>query len=356
MTAHTVLGDSADQVWRAAAQEVLESGQIQPSRAGLTREVRQLMLEIKNPNDRVVFARPINPAFGVAEVIWILAGANDSAFLEFWNPRMVNYVDKGQSQFHGAYGHRLGCQPRLSYRADRALRRKRQKGASSVDQVRRAEQALRVTPDSRQVVLQVWDRDLDLPDPMPRSVDVPCNVVGHLLVRRGRLEWLQVMRSTDIVWGLPYNLIQWTTLQEVVAGWLGLKLGPYVHLCSSLHAYQRHWEPLKRWTESTRPAGLPKPQSLMVEGYENWESMFSSLVDTVLDIASSKTKNGITQLVAGRDTFPPAYREWIALLGADALRRRGFAREARGLVWDAGRYWATSWLSWEGSRSRLGRG
>lgn len=47
------------------------------------------------------------------------------------------------------------------------------------------------------------------------------------------------MRSNDVHRGLPYNVVQFTTLQEVMAGWLGLEVGGYHHWSDSLHLYRR---------------------------------------------------------------------------------------------------------------------
>ena len=79
----------------------------------------------------------INVAFAIAEVVWTMTGRNDLAFLEAWNSRLPEYVGKG-SKLHGAYGYRL-----------------RHKGG--VDQLTRAYQSLHNNPNTRQVVLQIWD-------------------------------------------------------------------------------------------------------------------------------------------------------------------------------------------------------
>lgn len=58
-------------------------------------------------------------------------------------------------------------------------------------------------------------------------------------VRQGKLEWSQIMRSNDVLLGMPYNFIQFTGLQEILAGWLGLDVGSYNHYSDSLHLYSR---------------------------------------------------------------------------------------------------------------------
>ncbi len=238
----SIEGSSADSVWRQAIQILRMKGAIQESRDQVTRELLHVAFTITDPRQRLVYGRPINPAFAIAEVIWIMSGANDSNFLSFWNPRMMRFVDGDETKFHGAYGYRLGSEPELGKQLAQQLRRDVRADESRLDQIKAAYEALRHTPHSRQIVLQIWDSKHDLPDPEPRSKDVPCNIMSHLMIRDGKLEWLQVMRSNDLIWGTPYNFIQFTTIQEIMAGWLGVEVGTYTHISDSLHAYERHWD------------------------------------------------------------------------------------------------------------------
>ena len=47
------------------------------------------------------------------------------------------------------------------------------------------------------------------------------------------------MRSNDIFRGLPYNFVQFTSMQEILAGWLKINVGSYNHVSDSLHIYER---------------------------------------------------------------------------------------------------------------------
>ena len=220
---HLIEGRTADEVWREAAGRLQgRQGTLQqPSRRGDTLELLHTCLVVNHPADRWVLNRrpAINPAFALAEVIWILSGRDDSGFLNFWNPILPAFAGRGPL-YYGAYGHRLRF--RLG-----------------IDQIRYAYETLRAKPDSRQVVLQIWDAASDLPieGGEPRSDDIPCNLCSILKVRGGRLEWVQVMRSNDLKRGWPHNVVQFTTLQEMMAGWLGVAPGTYTHFSDSLHVY-----------------------------------------------------------------------------------------------------------------------
>lgn len=322
---HNYSGNSCDEVYRQAATGLLDRGSEQESRTELTKELVHVTFSVENPRKRLVFARPINPAFALVEVLWIMAGRRDVAYLEFWNPRMRDWAD--EDGHLSGYGHRL-------------------RRHFDVDQLKRAVEALQTYNQSRQIVLQIWDSHQDLPDPDPRSPDVPCNVMSHLMLRDGDLEWLQIMRSNDLIWGTPYNFVQFTMLQEILAGWIGCDLGSYNHVSSSLHAYQRHWEHLRQI-----PQTEPSPNHEMMDcrlSMEEWEELEDELYEIPPRLAEMTTKN-IPTLLDEYAHFPEPQQEWVALLVAEALRRNGRTEESRTYIDRAGNYWSQSWKLWANS-------
>lgn len=304
---HVFKGQTANELWHEIAAAITQEDESelvcqQPSRAGSTREILHAALSIAEPRQRWISARqpPLNPAFAIAEIIWILTGRNDAAFLKYFNRQLAEYCGPGDS-YHGAYGHRL-------------------RHHLGVDQLHLAYQTLKAKPDSRQVVLQIWDSTADLPQQNgdARSTDIPCNVVSLLKVRSGTLEWTQVMRSNDIFRGLPYNLVQWTTLQEIMAGWLNLELGSYNQLSDSLHIYDDslahiHDDSSKEYLQNTDELGLPYEESQRV--FAELEAIVDELVKE--DLPSTDLVN----FVMSADV-PQAYKNWLCLLCAESARRR----------------------------------
>jgi thymidylate synthase len=346
---------TADEAWRQAARRLQDQTGVQTGRDQPTRELLHVVFALEHPRQRLVFARPFNPALAVAEVIWMLSGGNASDFVTFWNPGMRRYVDGAIDArvLHGAYGHRLGSRPRLSDTAEQALRVATGRELP-IDQLRAAYEALRHSPDSRQVVLQIWDSRRDLPYPAPRSADVPCNLLSHLMVRNGRLEWLQVMRSNDLIWGTPLNFVQFTCLQEIMAGWLGVDVGNYVHVSDSLHVYERHWTELDELVLDQNPSRIPPTNygDLRIVGYSAWEEVWRRVADAAVQVARAVEPPKVVAILDQADDLPVGYREWIALLAAESLRRRGYGEAAVGLIDRAGGYWGTSWLSWFARKQR----
>lgn len=272
-----------------------------------TREILHVAFSIANPIERWTQSRrpAINPAFALAEVVWILNGHSDAGFPNYWNSQLAKFAGECNT-YHGAYGRRL-------------------RGHFGVDQLRRAALALRANPNGRQIVLQIWDPRVDLPneDGSPMDSDIPCNVTSLLKVRDGKLDWVQVMRSNDLFLGLPYNLIQFTTLQEVLAGWIGVQVGEYHHISDSLHIYEDHLPHVRAALDSGRVETPANSASVSL----GMEASINAL--QTLDVAArelTRTSLDRTRLWALiKDLRVPGdFANWFLILAAEAARRRGW--------------------------------
>ncbi len=304
-------GATADDVWQQVAQAVRQSDGVaaQNGRGGSTREILHAAISIEDPRQRWVVSRwpALNPALALAEVVWIMTGRSDLAFLEFWSKEYRKFAGDGP-ELHGAYG----------YRIRRHL---------SIDQLDRAYRVLLSNPDSRQAVLQIWDSEVDMPNPdgTPVNDDIPCNVVALPKVRDGKLEWLQVIRSNDVFRGLPYNLVQFTSLQEILAGWLNIECGTYNQVSDSLHVYERNAksvlasEPQPDVALNADSLALPKDESERL--FKELEGRIEPLMDPDLGPAELKR-------LASWESAPQAYQNIMTVLAAEAFRRKGDADSA----------------------------
>jgi thymidylate synthase len=310
-------GETADDLWRKVSRALVSGqGRTQEGRRSKTLEVLHALLCLHDPRQRWVLSRvpAMNPAFALAEVVWLLNGHRDARFLNYWNRRLPEFAGRS-AIYHGAYGYRL-------------------RAHFGIDQIERAAEALHANPDGRQVVLEIWDpgSDLPYPDGSPRDADIPCNVCALLKVREGKLEWLQVTRSNDLFLGLPHNLVQFTTLQEVLAGWIGVGVGEYHQISDSLHIYH---EDLKNIEQS-----LVEPAS--TEAYVNNDSVALSATESgpLLRELDSRARAMTEDKLAPADlswlvtsfTAPVGLRNWLIVLGAEAARRRRWPDAASELI------------------------
>jgi thymidylate synthase len=333
---------SADSLWSAAAalfagssvgpHLLAEAPREQPSRAGPTRELLHVSFLLTDPRQRWVFSREpaLNPAFALAEALWILEGRNDAAFLNAWNARLPEYCGYGDT-YHGAYGFRI-------------------RRAFGFDQLLRVHDVLRADPASRQAVLLLWDPRQDMPgaDGTPKNQDIPCNIASFVRIRDGRLEWTQVMRSNDLFLGLPHNIVQFTILQEVLAGWLGVEVGAYFHLSDSLHVYQRdlpHFEHVGDQQFATNPdnLSLSKAESQVVLG---------DLSSRANRLAADDLQRTDLRALTTNSELPRAYMNILLVFAAEAARRHGWSMEAEAFARDISNP-ALS-LLWSRWRQRVG--
>lgn len=227
----------------------------------------------RDPRRRVLFdpLRDANPFFHLFESLWILAGRRDVRFLSWFNSRIANYSDDGDT-FHAAYGYRL----------------RKQWG---FDQIEAACKILRENPQSRQAVLQIWNPLLDLG---VDSKDLPCNDMVMLRVRESVLSFhpskreLDITvcnRSNDAIWGAyGANAVQFSMLQEYMAWHLNVGVGKYVQMSHNLHVYTEnpYWQQWKE-TPGGRGTHVRKAEyDRIAQGGKTFMAVTSPLVDPVL--------------------------------------------------------------------------
>lgn len=308
----TFSGKSADNVWCQAISLLMkdEHCSLQQSRLGAMREILHANFYIENPRERWVISRKpaINPAFAIAEVFWILAGSNEASFVNFWNPALPKYAGK-TSEYYGAYGYRL-------------------KKQFCFDQIELAYNVLRKNSNTRQVVLQIWDPETDFPnqDGSPRSEDIPCNICSLLKVRNGKLDWVQIMRSNDLYRGTPYNFVQFTTLQEIIAGWLGVEVGLYLQVSDSLHLYVTDLREINKATSLASITASSNSDDLRLPK-DDWEKVFAEIYNFMKLMSNPNMAISEFRKIISSRTIPTCYANLLYVVAADCARRHGWFDE-----------------------------
>jgi thymidylate synthase len=126
------------------------------------------------------------------------------------------------------------------------------------------------------------------------------------------------MRSNDVYRGLPYNIVQFTTLQEVMAGWLGLELGEYNQISNSLHVYERDLERVK--SISPTPSAV-NSDSLMFSKKES-DEYFHDLSDKIEAIIGERISTDTLLTTVRQSRLPGPFRNMLCVLCAEGARRR----------------------------------
>lgn len=247
---YSIKATNVNEAFPLGIQLLNDRGVPQSSQHGDTLEMPEpVSVCYLNPRERILFDkdRASNPFLNLFEALWIIAGRNDAEFLQHLVPRMKNYSDDGVT-YYGAYGYRMQEYGQMEAAIDR----------------------LRNNPDDRQVVLtirQPWDMTYT-------GKDQPCNLLVSCKIRNGKLNIHVFNRSNDFIWGMTgTNVVQFSMLQEYLAGRIGVPVGTYHQTTDSMHVYVNdQWEALKH----KRPGGQlclyqlgqVKPYDMM-EGCEN---------------------------------------------------------------------------------------
>lgn len=300
----TITGASANELFLGACAAIHAQGSSASPRGLATREALGAHLVLTDPRNRLVDLPPgrvLNPAFAVAEAIWILSGSDDP-WIFAYNRNLSQYADHGVLQ--GAYGPRLR---RWHGRVDQ------------LDQVRRL---LLTDPDSRQAVIQLFDPERD----RRGFRDVPCTLGYRFFLREGRLHMHTTMRSQDVWLGLPYDLFAATLLHELLAGWLGTELGEYRHTVDSLHLYMRDGDAAPALPQEL-PA--PAPMTALSASWDGFDDLLTCVLLDQLPEDADEPWNTFAAVMA-------SYRAWGHGQFADARCR---AEQAPGTLGRALERW-----------------
>lgn len=159
--------------------------------------------------------RNANPFFHFMEAMWMLAGRRDVEFLSHFNNNIAQYSDDG-TVFNAAYGYRL----------------RRHFG---FDQLQKAANRLVEEPNTRQLVLQIWDT-VDL---YKQTKDKACNTQIMLQLNEGHLDMTVHNRSNDAVWGniTGANPVHFAYFLQYLSEQAFVKMGTLRFLTINLHMY-----------------------------------------------------------------------------------------------------------------------
>jgi thymidylate synthase len=267
----TITGTNVNEVYPIGIQLLKDLGVRQESQHGTTLEMPEpVSVQYLNPRERILFdeQRDSNPFLNFFEALWIIAGRNDVAFLQNLVGRMASFSDDGKT-YYGAYGSRIrgNDNPTMWY-----------------DQMECAISRLKKNLNDRQVVLTIRRPN----DIAYTGKDQPCNLLVSLKIRQGKLNIHVFNRSNDFIWGLTgTNVVQFSMLQEYLAGRIGVPVGVYHQTTDSMHVYVNpQWEKLK----GTKPNGMMCPYALgdtkpfgMMQMADAWDDdlkMFFQAFDT----------------------------------------------------------------------------
>ncbi len=130
------------------------------------------------------------------------------------------------------------------------------------DQIEDLVRLLETDPSSRHGVVVAWDPATDGLASGVKRKNVPCPVMFIVNIIGGRLNLHNIVRSNDVMLGLPTDVAGFCLLQHILAARLGVRPGKYTHSISHAHIYDIHFaaaEELRARTPDHPPISLHVP-------------------------------------------------------------------------------------------------
>jgi thymidylate synthase len=208
-------GDNTPGLYTRILEKILTEGIEVGPRGMKTKELSPVCMEVTNPRRRL-FGHPHRkevPIFTYIEGLWILMKEASVDRLIHYVPAMANFTHENTKFLDGAYGPAIGNQLEEVYNR------------------------LKADPDTRQAIVIINQPSIHkLP-----TKDYPCTLSFQFLLRNNKLDMIATMRSQDAWLGLVYDTGEFQWFQSILAGWLGVEVGRYIHIDGSLHLYERDW-------------------------------------------------------------------------------------------------------------------
>jgi len=157
----------------------------------------------------------------IHELLWFVSGETNIRYLQENGVRIWNEWADEDGELGPVYG--------------KQWRRWEGNDGEVIDQLQRAVDLLRTTPESRRIVVSAWNAG-ELED----MALMPCHALFQFHVSNGELSCQLYQRSADVFLGVPFNISCYSLLTCMVAQVTGLKLGEFIHTIGDAHLYRNH--------------------------------------------------------------------------------------------------------------------
>lgn len=200
-----------------------------------TNEIENVMVVITDPLSNMFecSARAFPKHYLAGEMLWYFAGRNDLDFISryssFWND-----ISNADGTCNSAYGSLL-------------FTRRNNYGISDWQWAR---EALKRDRDTRQAILRFNGPEHSYEG----NKDFVCTLTGIFTIRDSKLDFTVTMRSSDVYFGLTFDIPFFTLLQQqmrihLLKYYPELKIGKFTYFGKSVHMYERNFETCKNMLE-----------------------------------------------------------------------------------------------------------
>ena len=210
----------------------------------------------------VVGARRILPHVAAAELAWTLSGTQNTAFIKEYSKMWSKFEDE-PGKVIPAYGYRW-------------------RHHFGRDQLQCAITALRKDRSNRQIWVTAWDASQDGLTNIGYYKNVPCPLGFMLNTIGDKLNMTVIIRSSDTVVGLPYDVMMYTLLLSALAKSIGLPTGKIFFMLNHAHIYKSHYalaERMIRSFEKYTILGAPIDQAFVPQAIPIPEHNIQDILD-----------------------------------------------------------------------------
>lgn len=240
-----------DDIYLQLLRELVELGK----RVNNTRELNNECITLENIDNNIVSVRNISDVYMMAELIWYFNGREDVKFIGSFASLWNNISDDGLTS-NSAYGACI-------------------KTRYGFDQVEKIIKLLKKDPESRRAVI-----NLNVPNEFViETKDELCTIALQFLLRDGKLNCTGMMRSNDIWFGFPYDVIFFTELQKYIAARLKVKTGTYTHFVTSMHLYDRDYDKVIKILSNP----VSKPLDFNRQNFHDYAETISNSMDICMN-------------------------------------------------------------------------
>lgn len=146
---------------------------------------------------------------------------------------------------------------------------------SGVDQVVPMLEAMKTDPLSRRHIITAWNPQQIYGTPLP-----PCHILHqYQITPDGKLNSSFLMRSNDVPFGLPYNIMGYALLNHLFADYLDLEPGELVYQGNDVHIYKNQFDMVE---EQLKRTPHPLPQLKILKSLNTLDELFQMQYNNVL--------------------------------------------------------------------------
>ena len=224
---------SEEQQYLSLISKILSIDNIRPDRTLTSVKSffgHQMRFSLRDGKIPVITTKYTNIDAVIVELIWFLSGDTNIKFLtdnnvhiwdgnstrEFLDKRGLNHLEEGNIGL--GYGYQW------------------RRYNSEIDQIKKIIEDIKTDPYSRRHILTAWN-----PADLDKMALPPCHCFAQFYIDNNELSCHLYQRSVDVFLGLPFNILSYSILTNLIAIYTGYKCGELIISTGDTHIYSNHF-------------------------------------------------------------------------------------------------------------------